>query len=76
MEIIDKVIKQFDLEVKFHSSHTNSSRWENHKINLLHNGYGRFTVEQKTINKPQFTIDYDDVNFEGYLISVIKLLQT
>lgn len=58
MEILDKVIKQFDLEIKFHSSHTNSSRWENDKINLLHNGYGRFTVEQKSKHKPQFIADY------------------
>ena len=75
MEIIDKIVSEFDLKIKYVSSFTNARSWENDKIILDDNGWGLITCTNKESGASFKTGDHI-LNFEIHLIAVIRLLQS
>ena len=75
MEIIDKIVSEFDLKIKYVSSFTNARSWENDKITLEDNGWGVIICKSKE-SGATFRTPNDIPNFEIHLIAVIRLLQS
>ncbi len=75
MKIIDKIVSEFDLKIKYVSSFTNARSWENDKITLEDNGWGMIICKSKE-SGAIFKTPCDISNFEIHLIGVIELLQS